>query len=526
MPGHVFLVLGDITRLRCSAWALPTDRDARVEPNFLRRARPGLRSHGVPRLLELDPSTRQLLRARGVARYAGWGRGPSVYLVDVGRLRANRAQWFADRAVAFIDTALEVLDSRSGSRPLLALPFLGSGKAGATAIKGDVADRLLRALYQRVGRPDSGFDVALVTFSGASFAAFQQLRRTLVDEGVDLWPELGQKLRRHAEQLGDRAAQGDLVLFIGAGVSASAGLPTWDELLDQLGRRAKLSPETLNRFATEQPLDRARLVADELGASGRHIGRVVASLMRAKRYGIAHSLLASLPVREVTTTNYDRLFEAAAADSGEPVAVLPYERIEPGGRWLLKLHGSTEHPQDIVLTREDYLDYPIRRGALRGLVQGLLITRHMLFVGFSLKDENFLGIAHDVRLATQPGNSPRSRRRFGTVLTLFPDEVRRRLWERDVAAIAMDTAPPAEDDEASIHRAGRRLEIFLDRLVHQAAPASVHLLDRTYADALGPDEQLLRKSLEHVAAQAARVPGEAASWRRVRALLRDFGHEE
>src|SRR3712207_8779016 len=34
-----------------------------------------------------------------------------------------------------------------------------------------------------------------------------------------------------------------------------------------------------------------------------------------------------------------------------------------------------------------------------GMVQALLITRHMLFVGFSLTDDNFHRIAYDVRSA-------------------------------------------------------------------------------------------------------------------------------
>lgn len=33
--------------------------------------------------------------------------------------------------------------------------------------------------------------------------------------------------------------------------------------------------------------------------------------------------------------------------------------------------------------------YASRRSALRGIVQSLLITRHMLFAGFSLNDDNF-----------------------------------------------------------------------------------------------------------------------------------------
>lgn len=51
---------------------------------------------------------------------------------------------------------------------------------------------------------------------------------------------------------------------------------------------------------------------------------------------------------------------------------------------LGKLHGSVDRPQVIGLSREDYLAFPEPRGALAGIVQALLITGRMLFVGFSL----------------------------------------------------------------------------------------------------------------------------------------------
>lgn len=53
--------------------------------------------------------------------------------------------------------------------------------------------------------------------------------------------------------------------------------------------------------------------------------------------------------------------------------------------------------------------YQTRRSALSGIVQSLLITRHMLFVGFSLRDDNFHRIVDEVRRSVQEqdvGSSP------------------------------------------------------------------------------------------------------------------------
>src|SRR5204863_3761944 len=119
--------------------------------------------------------------------------------------------------------------------------------------------------------------------------------------------------------------------------------------------------------------------------------------------------LAALPVDEVVTTNYDTLFEQASDAVRKPITVLPYKRHIEGRRWLLKMHGCVTHPEDIVLTRENFLTYRERREALSGIVQALLITRHMLFIGFSLEDDNFHSIVRAVRRAVGIGGEDDSK---------------------------------------------------------------------------------------------------------------------
>ena len=70
------------------------------------------------------------------------------------------------------------------------------------------------------------------------------------------------------------------------------------------------------------------------------------------------------------------------------------------------------------MTREDCLRFEERRAALAGIVQALLVTRHMLFVGFDLQDDNFHRIADAIRkVMTRPGNDGK-RARLGTVVSV------------------------------------------------------------------------------------------------------------
>src|SRR5205814_2080317 len=101
-------------------------------------------------------------------------------------------------------------------------------------------------------------------------------------------------------------------------------------------------------------------------------------------------------------------------------------RLPRAYRWLLKMHGCVTRPDEIVLTREDYLRYDMRRQALAGIVQALLITHQMLFIGFSLTDDNFHRIVDAVRRAVH------TRDTLGTALMLQRDPLLEDLWARDV----------------------------------------------------------------------------------------------
>ena len=187
-------------------------------------------------------------------------------------------------------------------------------------------------------------------------------------------------------------------------------------------------------------------------------------------------MLASLGTTENVTTNYDELFELACDGPDSELAVLPYEPVERdrNHRWLLKLHGSLSQPADMVFTRDDYLGLSSRAGALFGLVQAMLLTRHMFFVGYSLSDESFHKVLHEVRAARRGNKVTQSKQqaRLGTALVLYPEPFFHKLFEQDLKIVPF--AEPGEDPDS----AARRFEIFLDHLAYQAADVSPLLLDQ------------------------------------------------
>jgi len=276
---------------------------------------------------------------------------------------------------------------------------VGTGYGGAYAIKGAVVHSLLTTLYEAARAYD--LDIVLVAATRQAFAAAQNTRLRMMSESeareeAEPWASLAPELCETARRLARRAATGNLVLFLGTGVGRGAGLPTWQQLLTGLAREARMDDRERAALTRLNVLDQGRIIEDRLVRRGLSLGVAVREHIVTDHHALTHSLLAALPVSEVVTTNYDQLFEIASDAANKPVAVLPYQPVVGHARWLLKMHGCVAHPEDIVLTREDYLRYADRRAALAGIVQALLITRHMLFVGFSLTDDNFHRIVDDM----------------------------------------------------------------------------------------------------------------------------------
>jgi SIR2-like domain len=503
MAGHLFIVQADLTRLEVDALAVPTDPARRVEPSWLAHAPDSVRSTS-PQYVSADQGP--------VVRWQTWDDGRHAFLVDVGRAQPEEPKWYAGRAASYVDAAIEGLSQPPRARrerALIGLPVLGTRHAGAAARAGGIIDELIKVLAAKV-EADDRYDIVLAVSNRGTFAACQQVRRRLEQ------PRSAQPRDALVRALAGHALQGRLVVFLGAGVSAGAGLPTWARLLHSLAESPSLSDAEREAIATvDNFLDRARLIADAYARAGEDLGVAIAKRMHADRYALGHALLASMPVNEVVTTNYDTLFERAAAAAHRPATILPYEAVSPGQRWLLKMHGSVDPPRDIVLTREDYLEYGRTRGALLGIVQALLITRHMLFVGFSLDDDNFIRIAHDVRSAVRRPAGV-SRPKFGTVLTLVEDPARRMLWERDFDVTSME--PRAGDDAAARARGARQIEILLDRVLAESRPQLAHLLDERFTAALDSDELAVRSALQALSETA----GDAPAWRPVHAFLDSF----
>ena len=514
---HVFVTLGDVTHVECDAWMLPSDRHYSVTEGWLT---------AVPALCgRIEDSHAEDFGSGNVLAtpVVGWidglplpiltavpfeGVRSKVDLIDLGNAVRDFVRVGAEQAKK------HQLEPRR-TKHLLAMPSFGTAGGGGQLKRGEILQVLLDNAQSASVEYD--IDVVIVLREERMFALAQQLRKRM-----QTWEALDDALLNTAKELAVKARDGKLVPFMGAGVSVSAGGPTWGELIRALAVGIGLVQSEVDLLVNSKHgvLDQAAYLRERYRLERPHLvdggfGEAVAQAVQLDRYGLAPALLASLRTEQAITLNYDTLFELAARDAHDERTVIPSDGSDiVSDKWLLKLHGSVSRPDSIVLTRDDYLGYSANREALSAIVKANLITHHLLFVGFGLADDHFHQIIHDVRRAL-PETSEGIE--FATALTMREDRLAETLWRKQLKLVPMGPVG------LEIRTAGRRLEIFLDALLAYATDSHSYLLHKDFESSLELDEQALcRKVLAFtstIGLQERAVP----AWAVIERMLESLG---
>ena len=208
------------------------------------------------------------------------------------------------------------------------------------------------------------------------------------------------------------------VLFCGSGLSAWGNLPTWGKLLREIV--AQLEQETQDDSNTAELLrllDAGKLleVADHCKeALGRRYNDILSEQLRGDTGEIPepHKAIVQMPFSAVVTTNYDKLLERSFAAVGSLPKTPTHRDVDAlgpllfdGSFFILKAHGDIDRPDSMVLTTRDYQEIIHGNAAFNSIFSTILLTKAVLFVGYSLNDPDFR-LLLDRQLTIFRGNVP------------------------------------------------------------------------------------------------------------------------
>ena len=194
--------------------------------------------------------------------------------------------------------------------------------------------------------------------------------------------------------------------FVGAGVSADAGLPSWGQLLhrvreavDGLTPTVPVDSEILEQAVATGNLPLAFQILEESFGRSTLTGAVQASI-ESRLPGPLGEMVIDLPFAGYITSNYDRLLETGLANRPGWVSVgnsgSEVRKVSGDVQNLVwHLHGDetmTEDRSHLVITRSDYDSLYLDEAPAMKQLQGLLSHRRIVFLGFSFVDDDLVAL--------------------------------------------------------------------------------------------------------------------------------------
>jgi len=294
-------------------------------------------------------------------------------------------------------------------------------------------------------------------------------------------------------------ANGEVCPFVGAGMSVGAGLPGWYDLISKLSERIGYDMPPLQWATSEALIDAAQAYVNDQGLHS--LVRFLKERLRTT--GIqpttAHKALARLPVSLVFTTNYDNLLEKAFEAEGKWVEVvveddsIPYMRRGPDTVNIVKLYGDLNQPDSLVLARQQYEEFKLKRPQMIKLLETELGRSDMLYLGWSHTDPYFNLVFGDLLSRfgenIRPGyavmfDAPETKRKelarkHIRLVEFDGEEDRTKQLANWLAALKPGTTAPAEVDSGVI----KNTDVT-------SAPPSTAQDETTQAEILSLEEQI------------------------------------
>ena len=192
----------------------------------------------------------------------------------------------------------------------------------------------------------------------------------------------------------------NVAVFAGAGLSMPAGYVSWSELLEPIAEEIGLD--------IKKEYDLVSLAQYHVNENGNNRSqlnkRLLEEFTEKTEVTQNHKILSRLPINTFWTTNYDDLIEKSLMEENKKPDIKFTKQhisltIPKRDAIVYKMHGDVNHPNDAILTKDDYESYHVKMDLYLSTLKGDLLTKTFIFLGFSFTDPNLDYILSRVRLS-------------------------------------------------------------------------------------------------------------------------------
>jgi hypothetical protein len=198
-------------------------------------------------------------------------------------------------------------------------------------------------------------------------------------------------------EIENAAQSGELVVFVGAGISQLIGCPNWDKFAEEILKQ--LVPSGINYYELSQ------IQAIQDPKRKLSIAKIIA---REKNINLHYKDIFNIELTENNVYTYLNKFNCTFVTTNYDKSLSPQSKnAEPEGKWrfyqktdlvnerldvngnVIHLHGCIDDPKTMIITTRDYLDHYSESG-VQEFLKYLFKRKTVLFLGYGLEEIEIL----------------------------------------------------------------------------------------------------------------------------------------
>lgn len=187
----------------------------------------------------------------------------------------------------------------------------------------------------------------------------------------------------------------EIALFVAAGLSASTGLPSWNDLLmpcaDELGIKINKDSDLYmiaqyyeNEYGKPELVHKFEKTINRISTNSNYLDAIL-----------------NLGFREIWTTNYDTTIEDNLKNKNIIPKVihndLDLNNFTDGGVHIFKMNGDITNPHNMIMSKADLEQYPITHQLMLTFLKRELVSKSFIFLGYSFTDSLVLDALSSIK---------------------------------------------------------------------------------------------------------------------------------